>query len=310
MPKYSVVIAVYNKEKYIANTLQSVLDQSYDDFEIVVVNDGSTDQSDSIIRSFKDPRISYYPQENQGAGAARNTAIEKANCEWIALLDADDRWYPNFLQEIDDLMVKYPKEAVFSTGVAIEKSGTTIIPNYSIENLKENEIRVVDFFESSYIHSLLTSSSTVLKADVFKEVGLYNPSIKSGQDTDLWVRIGLRYKVVFLNKVCAVYEYAAQSLSKSTRRTSEKATFEGYESHEAKRPEVKKFMDLNRFSLALIAKMDDDAASFQNYSKKIDIQNLNKKQRFLLNAPGWLVKKMYKLKGYFERNGIYLSSFK
>lgn len=310
MAKYSVVIAVYNKEDYIGNTLQSVLDQTYSDFEIIVVNDGSADKSEAVIKSFKDDRIHYYPQGNQGAGAARNAAIEKATAPWIALLDADDRWYPEYLEEINKLISQFPERRVFATAVAIEKAGTTIIPKYSIKDLKKNEPRVVDFFEASYTHSLLTSSSTVLHKSVFKKAGVYDPGIKSGQDTDLWVRIGLHYKVVFLNKVCAVYEYAAQSLSKTAKTASEKASFEGYESFEKQRPEVKKFMDLNRFSLALLAKMQGDKEAFQKNYQKIDIKNLNKKQRFLLNAPAPLVRKMYKLKHYFERNGIYLSAFK
>jgi len=310
MPKYSVVIAVYNKEKYIANTLQSVLDQTYIDFEVIVVNDGSEDNSEAIIDSFNDPRIHYYHQENKGAGAARNAAIAKATSSWIALLDADDRWYPNYLAEIDALIVEYPRENVFATTIAIEKSGTTIIPKFSIDNLKKDEVRIVDFFEASYIHSLLTSSSTVLHREVFNKVGLYNPSIKSGQDTDLWVRVGLQFKIVFLNKVCAVYEYAIQSLSKTSKLTIEKASFEGYETYEDERREVKKFLDLNRFSLAILAKIHGDAESFKSNVARINPINLNKKQRFLLNAPDWIVKKMYKLKNYFERNGVYLSAFK
>jgi glycosyltransferase involved in cell wall biosynthesis len=308
--KFSVVIAVFNKEKYIGRTLQSVLDQTFTDFEIVVVNDGSTDNSEAVIQRFSDPRIRYYTQQNQGAGAARNSAISKATAPWIALLDADDRWYPDYLAEIDRLTNSYPGQAVLATGIAIEKSGTTILPTYSISNLKKEEVRIVDFFESSYIHSLLTSSSTVLHRKVFEQVGMYNPTIKSGQDTDLWVRVGLQYKVVFFNKVLAVYEYATQSLFKSTKNISEKASFEGYEAMEQQRPEVKKFLDLNRFSLALLAKMQSDTEAFRKNSSKISLKNLNNKQRFLLKAPAGIVRSLYRLKQYFERNGIYLSAFK
>lgn len=310
MAKYSVVIAVYNKEGYIGKTLRSVLDQTFDDIEIIVVNDGSSDNSEAVIKSFEDERIKYFPQGNTGAGAARNAAISKATSTWIALLDADDLWHPGYLSEIDKLISSFPNERVFATAVAIEKSGTTIYPNYSIPNLQQGEVRTVDFFESSYTHSLLTSSSTVLHRSVFEKVGVYDPVIKSGQDTDLWVRVGLQYKIVFLNKVCVVYEYAAQSLSNTTRRVSDKATFEGYEQYENDRPEVKKFIDLNRFSLALLAKMQGDKAAFLKISERIDPGNLNKKQRFLLDAPAMIVRKMYKLKQYFERHGIYLSAFK
>lgn len=310
MARYSVVISVFNKAGYIGKTLQSVLDQTHTDFEIVVVNDGSTDSSESEILAVKDDRIKYYPQENQGAGAGRNAAISKAGCEWIALLDADDRWHTDYLEQIDKMIGEYPKESVFATGVAIEKSGTTIIPNYSVNDLGEDEVRVLDFFKSSYIHSLLTSSSTVVRRSVFDEVGFYDPTIKSGQDTDLWVRVGLEYKVVFLNKVCAVYEYAERSLSKSTRSASQKATFEGYEKYEAERPEVKKFLDLNRFSISLLAKMEGDESTFKKYRNGIDMSNLNSKQRMLIKSPGWILSRLFRLKTYFESKGIYLSAFK
>src|SRR5690606_21977683 len=99
MFKFSVVISVFNKEKYIAETLKSVLNQTFTDFEIIILNDGSMDNSQAEILKFDDPRIKYFSQRNQGAAAARNEAIQKAENDYIALLDADDYWYPFYLEE-------------------------------------------------------------------------------------------------------------------------------------------------------------------------------------------------------------------
>ena len=103
MPRFSVIIPVYNKEKYLSKTIESVLQQSFLDFEIIIINDGATDSSEKIIEGFKDPRIQYIKQENQGVSAARNAGIKAANTNYIALLDADDIWKENYLEKIDAL---------------------------------------------------------------------------------------------------------------------------------------------------------------------------------------------------------------
>ncbi len=308
--RFSVVIAVYNKEAYIAKTLQSVLDQRYTDFEVVVVNDGSTDSSEEVIKSFTDPRIRYFNQSNRGAGAARNAAIARSTAPYIALLDADDYWHPDFLSEIDSLISSFPDQKVFATAIKIKRSGTEIIPKYSIPNLKKGEVRTLNFFQASYIQCVLFSSSTVIHRSVPEKSGNYNPDIKSGQDTDLWIRIGLHHDIVFLNKVLATYEDAEQSLYKTTATLSEKATFDGYEDYENQRPEVKKFLDLNRYSHAILAKTLGDREAFKRFCGQIDLNNLNNKQRFLLKLPAFIVKKLSALKFYLERKGIYLTAFK
>jgi glycosyltransferase involved in cell wall biosynthesis len=96
-PYFSVVISLYNKEKHIQSTIESVLAQTFVDFEIVVVNDGSTDGSEAVVKSIDNGRIQIYSQENKGASAGRNAAISKATGTYIALLDADDLWKPNYL---------------------------------------------------------------------------------------------------------------------------------------------------------------------------------------------------------------------
>ena len=88
-PEFSVIIAIYNKEQFLKRTLQSVLDQDYAKFEVILVNDGSTDGSKEVIDSFSDPRIKYFEQENQGASAARNRGIKEASKPYLALLDAE-----------------------------------------------------------------------------------------------------------------------------------------------------------------------------------------------------------------------------
>ena len=108
MPKIAVIIPVYNNSFSIATTLSSALQQTFTDFEVIIINDGSTDQSLKIIEQYTDDRISIFTQENKGVSAARNLGIEKATAPYIAFLDADDFWFPNHLEELYLLIQDFP----------------------------------------------------------------------------------------------------------------------------------------------------------------------------------------------------------
>ncbi|WGF91291.1 glycosyltransferase family 2 protein [Aequorivita marisscotiae] len=307
--KFSVVIAVYNKEKYIGDTLKSVLAQTFSDFEIIIVNDGSTDTSEAEILKFNDSRIRYFLQQNKGAAAARNAAIAKAQSENIALLDADDYWYPFYLEEQNRLLKKFSNQYVFATAAEIIRNGKKFQNSYSIKRI-DNDAVLVDYFEASQLDSVLHSSSFVVKKSVFDEVGNYNPEIKSGEDTDLYVRIGLKYKVVFSPKVCATYVVRTSGLFNSVKNVAEKANFEAYEPFEENNPALKKFLDLNRYSLCILAKMEGDKPAFKKNLGKINQTNLSKKQRFLLRQNKTILKYLSKTKNNLEKLGLRLGTFK
>jgi len=310
VPKFSVVISVYNKAGYIADTLKSVLAQTVQDFEIVILNDGSTDESESVIRPFiDDSQIRFYSEENKGAAAGRNYVIQKAQGEYIALLDADDIWKPFYLEEQLKLIEKYPSNNIFATNSEILKKGNTSRRRFSVD-LSNKEPVIVNYFEASNLDSILHSSTTVVKREVFDTVGLYDTNIKSGQDTDLYVRMGLRYKVVFSPKICVQYRVIENSLFRSSKKLSEKPSFEAYEKYETTNPALKKFLDISRYSLCLIAKLEGNKTGFERNYKKIDLANLNKKQRFLLAQSPKNLKQLLKLKNSIAQLGIKLSAFK
>ncbi|MDP2688323.1 MAG: glycosyltransferase family A protein [Aequorivita sp.] len=309
MPKFSVVIAVFNKENYIAETLKSVLAQTFRDFEVVILNDGSTDNSEAEILKFTDPRIRYFSKENQGAGAARNFVIKESKADFIALLDADDYWHPSYLDEQNRLLNNFPNESVFATAAEIVRNGKRFKNSYSINTIGKDAI-VVNYFEASQLDSVLHSSSSVIRKEVFEVVSWYNPTIKSGQDTDLYVRIGLKYKIVFSPKVCATYILTKNSLFNSVKNLEEKANFEEYEIYEKDNPALKKFLDLNRYSLCILAKMEGNQAAFQKNFQKIDQENLSKKQQFLLRQNKTVLKYLSKTKDSLEKLGLRLGTFK
>lgn len=114
-PFFSVVIPLYNKQNYIKETIKSVLNQTFQDFEIVIVNDGSKDDSVKVVESIQDDRIKLVHQENSGVSVARNMGIKEANAKYIAFLDADDLWLPEFLQTIYELIQNFPDAGLYAT---------------------------------------------------------------------------------------------------------------------------------------------------------------------------------------------------
>ena len=223
MPFFSVIVPLYNKANFVENTLKSVLNQNFTDFEVIIVNDGSIDKSEEKVKGFNDDRIKYFYQENQGASSARNFGIEKANSNYITFIDADDYWFPNFLQEMFNNINEFSEQKVFAAAIEIETSKNIIPALYSIENRKN--IQIVNYFDASYKTTAICTSCAVFHKSVFEKIGNFDTEIKSNQDTDLWIRIGLVYPVVFLNKILARYVFDDKSLSKKKIDWSQKLNF-------------------------------------------------------------------------------------
>jgi glycosyltransferase involved in cell wall biosynthesis len=213
---FSVIVPLYNKEKYIKRTINSILNQTYRNFEIIVVNDGSTDNSLSIVKSIKDKRIKIYSRKHEGVSCARNFGIKKATGEYIAFLDADDKWDKNFLQEILRLQHKYPKFKFFATAYKIMYSDNKKDRNLEVRMLPyKREVFVVKNYlkliaENNFFMHI---GAVVIKKDVFKETGFFLPTkpIKKNEvvlfeNFNLYLRILEKYKIVYSRKVLCVYQ--------------------------------------------------------------------------------------------------------
>lgn len=306
--KISVAIAVFNKENQIKSTLESVINQSYPVSEIIIVNDGSIDNSEQVILSISDVRIKYIKQENKGAAAARNKAIENCTNDYVALIDADDKWDLDFLKNIVNAINKYPNEKVFSTAIKRETDvGNSFKSSYNVPTM--DTIGVYNYFEASTKCSIILSSVIVLHKDVFQEVGYFDKDILSGEDTDLWIRIGLKFPVVFIPKYLATYTYVANSLSYSKVALKDKLNFDKFSEEEKTNPLLKKFLDLNRYSLAVSAKEIGDMEWYKRLFKSIDLNNLNSKQRIILKSPRWSIVFMKNFKSFLSKIGLQTTSF-
>jgi glycosyltransferase involved in cell wall biosynthesis len=288
MPFFSVIIPLYNKENFIVNTLQSVLQQSFTDFEVIVVNDGSTDGSAEKIQQFNDPRIRYFIKENEGVSAARNHGITVALSDYITFIDADDYWYPDFLQQMSRNISRFPEHKIFAAAIEIETSKNIIPAQYSIE--KTGECEIVNYFDASSKTTAICTSCAVFHRSIFEEIGNFDTKIKSGQDTDLWIRMGLVHSVVFCWKILARYIFDSDSLSKRKVNVAQKLNFSKFHKLEKDHPKLKKFLDLNRFAFAIRCKIDGDRTNFEYYKSALDLKNLTTKKRILLGMPGGVLK--------------------
>ncbi|MCB0398161.1 MAG: glycosyltransferase family 2 protein [Winogradskyella sp.] len=291
---FSVIISVYNKEKYIKPTIESVINQIYRNFELIVVNDGSTDNSLDVINSIKDHRIKVISTLNQGASQSRNTGMQAASNPFIALLDGDDLWEHNYLETIKAAIQDFPEASVFATAIA-HKYENKIVP--AIYNFKQDKpVEIKNFFESSLDHTVLTSSSIVFKKNILEKVGYFDTTLESGEDTDLWIRIGIHYKIVFINKVLAYYNYVSDSISNTVFSVKNKPKYNKYFEEEQHDKHLKIYVDRNRFSLAILSKLERDKESFSYYKSNINSNNLRLSQNIILNSPRWFIRLLLRLK--------------
>ena len=217
--KFSVVIPLYNKEHYIEATIRSVLNQTCRDFEVLVVDDGSRDNSLALARKFESDRVRIIPQENQGVSVARNTGIRNARGEFICFLDADDEWRPDYLATIDELTVKYPESSIFVTAYAVNMGNGKI--NYSTRLEPETGCLPSYWLTLAKGYDFVWTSATTMRRDTLMDAGLFKPGEKIGQDLDMWARVArINPRVAYSNHICVNYNRAAEANARTRVRVA------------------------------------------------------------------------------------------
>ena len=304
-PFFSVIISVYNKASHISATIASVLDQSFSEFEIIIINDGSTDESKDILDRIVDSRIQVIHQDNQGVSYARNKGISLAKSKYVALLDGDDLWEIDYLKRMYDTIQLYPDESVFTCAIAHKYEDSIVPVPYSFE--QDSNVLKLNYFKASQKHSALSASSIVFKKDILQTTGDFNTNIRSGEDTDLWIRIGMHYSIVFICEILVHYVFDLKSLSNTNFNIEDKPPFDTYREEESKNIFLKQFIDRNRFSLAVMSKLNNDPNGFNFYRKAIDTKNLNWKRRIILDSPTWLIKYLLRIKALGGKKLYYKS---
>lgn len=200
---FSIVIPLYNKEKHILETLNCIMRQTIQDFEIIIIDDGSTDNGPSIIKRLNNPKIRLINQPNKGASAARNKGVQEANNKYIAFLDADDIWKDNYLERMQRLILKFPNAVAYGSNYEILEKGNIRVLDYP--NLKNGSEIMDNYFISGKVFTPLWTSAVVVNRDVFLAVGGFPLNCKVCEDIDLWCRLALYGDIAYCNEPLARY---------------------------------------------------------------------------------------------------------
>jgi glycosyltransferase involved in cell wall biosynthesis len=209
----SVVIPLYNKKNYIGRAIRSVLMQTIEDFEIIIIDDGSIDGSSDVVKTFLDSRIRLISQENQGVSVARNNGVRNSRSDFITFLDADDEWLPNHLKTLLRLRNEYPFAGAFTTAYKIfEPNGKIRSARYQAIPKNPKEGLIPNYFKSASLgDSPMNSSSIGIPKIIFNELIGFPEGVWWGEDMDLFGKIALKYPIAFSWEFGAIYHWDVSS---------------------------------------------------------------------------------------------------
>lgn len=205
-PAVSAVIPLYNKGPSIVRALNSILAQTFQDFETIVVDDGSTDDGAELVKEFDDPRIRLIQQENRGVSAARNRGIKEARADLIAFLDADDEWLPAFIETILRLRALYPDAGLYGTAYEVHFPGSRVPRIY---NRDRGERLLSSYFGDiiTFGYEIFNASSCAAKKEVLIDVGCFPEGVPWNEDGTLWGKIALQFSIAYSPKICSIYHH-------------------------------------------------------------------------------------------------------
>ncbi len=220
--RFSVIIPLYNKAPYIAKAIQSVLSQTFTDYELVIMDDGSKDDSFEIAKKSIEGlgNCHLYRQPNAGVSMARNNGVAVSKGDYLCFLDADDWWDPCFLEEMSKLISAFPDAGIYGTNYTIvnETSLRTRVAMVGVE--KGFESGYIDYCKvyAKTMYMPLWTGAVCMPRIVFDEMGGFLKDIKLGEDFLLWIRVALKYKVAFMNKPLAFYNQDVDAVNRGVSK--------------------------------------------------------------------------------------------
>ena len=217
MPKVSVIIPAYNAQAYLPETIDSVLAQTYSDYELIVVDDGSKDRTVSIVKQYQTmypEKIKLILKENGGPASARNLGVKAASGEYIAFNDADDLWLPSKLEKQINLFEKLAPHVglVYNKSKKFDNDGIWTLPEKFIKIPVKGWI-----YKDLLKDNMIPNQSVIVRKKCFDEVGLFDesPKVVSSEDYDMWLRIAMKYEVSFIDEVLSLYREHPQGINKN-----------------------------------------------------------------------------------------------
>ena len=315
--RFSVVIPLYNKAPYVVKAIESVLSQTYDDYELLIMDDGSSDRSFEVASKAVEGKshCHVFRQSNAGVSMARNNAVAKSKGDYLCFLDADDWWAPTFLEGMDRLIDQFPDAGIYGTG-------------YTIVNETRHKTRVAPIgvepdFDRGYINYCqvyaktlampLTSISVAMPRRVFDEMGGFPKGIKLGEDFLLWMKIALKYKVCFLNKPLSYYNQDVEQVNRGVVSkgydpdTFMTFHFGQFEEAEKGNHDLKVLLDrLRVYTLLRFRLTNSSRERVSREIAKVDFSNVDKKYWFYYRMPYpfvWISQKMRSLASWVKYVG-------
>lgn len=215
MSLISIIIPAYNQADYLAKAIESVIQQTYKKWECLIIDDGSKDHTFRIVKKFKDPRIWYIRQENQGLSAARNTGIRLAQGKYLTFLDADDMFLPDKLVILADMMEQKPNLALVAGGTRlIDQDGKPILRPFRSQ-IPSN---LVDFLFGNPLHV----GSVLLNKEWQQKIGFFDVKLKSYEDWDYWLRIARAGgQMVSTTKEVSLYRFHTQQMTRNHQQMTQ-----------------------------------------------------------------------------------------
>lgn len=211
-PIISVIIPTYNRGNYLCSAIKSVLNQTFEDFEIVVVDDASTDNTRQVVDKFDDKRIRYIRhKENKGGSAARNTGIKRSKAKFIAFLDDDDLWMPSKLEKQLDLINTNLETGAVYTGICILNKSDKII---RFESSSFTGSIFPHILKKNYVGGC---SQLLVRKECFNRIGLFDENLLAGQDWDMWIRLAKHYQFDYVNEPLVLYRVHDRRISTNPR---------------------------------------------------------------------------------------------
>ncbi len=277
----------------------------------MIINDGSTDNSLDVINSLKSDKLIIISQDNSGVSATRNRAMRYAQekgYDAIAFLDADDYWCDNHLFNLSSLFKNHRNAQICASNYVIKKSKQTIETLWSNFNSFDDQV-LENFFVHNYLNSILNCSNLMIKTSAIEQIGYFKENVTHYEDIDWFIRIGMQVKVAFSFKISLVIDETAGN--RSDKIMMENRTFPDFNiyNEDAKRIKgLEKYLDLNRYSIALAYRMDNDIKNASLYQQQINLRNLSLKQQKLLKMSRLKLKSIKKTQELLGNLGLRLRS--
>lgn len=265
-----------------------MLSQQLSDFELIIVDDGSTDGSAQMVEGIRDDRIRLIKKENGGVSSARNTGIGLATASHIAFLDADDLWLPSFLKDMHALMRDFPDAGIYGAAYFCQMHGDRTREDFGLP--EDFRGYILSYFDQALRHFLFWTSAVVVKKSALRQTGVFNEDISFGEDLDLWFRLALEHPAAFCNKQLAIYNKDAENramLRKQPYQSNLVAHLEKFKRFEDSHTDFRQFINLFRCIqlYELFHAPDITPELIRKYQRSIEKSEIPLKFKVLLRVP-------------------------